>query len=454
MRVDLVLRNVRPFGSAPVDIAIRDGRVTAIGAKLSASGPHYQGEGRDIIPGLADHHIHLFATAAKLQSIDLSDCLTEVAIRQSLIQAATQRPDGQWLRATGLIEPDGIIPDAAMLDRWIDDRPLRVQDRTGALWVLNSAALERLGSGPWPDCVERDAHGKPTGRIWRGDAWLRTMIADLPPSLAAISQSLAKMGVSAVTDAGAQNGPEEARLFNQAITSGALQQRLTVMGREDLPLSPHYKRGALKLLYDESDLPPIDEISTRIAIARTQSRAVAAHVVTVGELLFFLAALGDSGGAMPGDRIEHGSLIPHSLLGDIAATGLTIVPQPDFVRTRGDRYLKEVDPIDWPDLHRLGSLQSAGIAILGGSDAPYGAFDPWQAINAAIKRTTISGQSIGAEEALNFQSALGLFLSETAIRVGQAADFCLLDVPLVALQSGVTNNPVGTTFIDGQFAVT
>ncbi|RDV06596.1 amidohydrolase [Sphingorhabdus pulchriflava] len=446
---DLILRNVRPYGAAMCDVAIKGGQILALGPNLSVSGPEIVCDGRDLIPGLHDHHLHLFATAARKVTVDLARCESMDAVCAALRQHAARLAEGAWLRATGLIEPDTEIPDRHMLDQWINDRPIRVQDRTGALWLLNSRAIDAIGPGPWPDCVERDASGRPTGRIWRGDVWLRSTLASPPPSLHHLSRELAAFGITSVTDAGASNGAAEVALFEAAVQSGELLQKLTLMGREDLPLSPDLERGPLKLLYDESALPDVAEVAARIVIARQHNRAAAAHCVTLGELLFFLAALDAAGGARPGDRIEHGSVIPQSLLADIARSGLTIVTQPGFVRTRGDRYLATIEPDDLPDLYRLRSLSDAGINVLAGSDAPYGSIDPWEAILAATKRTTESGAIIGKKEAIPLRQALGLYGADRGIQPGQAADLCLLGTPLSVLAEGWTANPVAMTIIGG-----
>jgi predicted amidohydrolase YtcJ len=448
-RADLVLRNVRPHGGPLCDIAIEAGRIVAIGRQLAATGPAIDGNGLDIIPGLHDHHLHLFATAARRLSADLSRSGDLDAMCASLREEANRLKPGDWLRATGLNAPDGNLPDRYMLDAWISEHPLRIQDRTGALWLFNSRALEAIGPAPWPDCVECDAKGCPTGRIWRGDKWLRSVLPTEPPSLRDLSRELAGYGVTALTDAGASNGPEEATLLAGAVQSGDLLQKLTVMGREDLPQSSHFQRGPVKLLYDETDLPEVDDVAARIVIARQQRRAVAAHCVTLGELVFFLAALDAAGGARPGDRIEHGSVIPQSLMADIAGAGLTVVTQPGFIHTRGDRYLDTIEPNDRIDLYRLRSLFDVNIAVLAGSDAPYGSVDPWQAIESAVSRITAAGQIFDRSEAVSFGRALGLYGADQPIALGMAADMCLLSVPLTALAYGVAHNPVAATFIDG-----
>ena len=60
---DLVLRNVRPYGEDPVDVAITDGVISAIGVGLAridaARRRVIDGRGLVLLPGLVDLHTHL-----------------------------------------------------------------------------------------------------------------------------------------------------------------------------------------------------------------------------------------------------------------------------------------------------------------------------------------------------------------------------------------------------------
>ncbi|MDM7956663.1 amidohydrolase family protein [Blastomonas sp.] len=452
-RFDLIVRNIRLADSPHTSLAIRDGRVAEIGCDRSALGPELDGQRATMLPGLVDHHLHLLATAAQMQSVDLSGSLTYEAVRDKLHRAVRGLDAGTWLRATGYDERAAGLLDAAAIDQWVCDRPVRIQDRTGALWVLNGAGLARIGDAPYPQGVETSPDGVPTGRIWRCDDWLRSRIGSTPPSLARLGMSLLRYGITGVTDAGADNGPPQAGILAAAVRSGALPQRLTVMGREDLPASTAYKIGALKLLYDETDWPDTHIVAARIVEARRQGRNVAAHCTTAAELVLYLAALEESGGARTGDRIEHGSMIPHSMIPDIARAGLTVVTQPGFVHDRGDRYLAQIPAHEIDDLYRLSSLRDAGVALAAGSDAPYASVSPWIGIAAAQNRLTRHGARLGAAEAISAREALALYspgglkgvAAAPRISVGQNADLCL-----VALNdSPQTETIVRATIIGG-----
>ena len=167
--------------------------------------------------------------------------------------------------------------------------------------------------------------------------------------------------------------------------------------------------------------------------------------------MFFLAALDAAGGARPGDRIEHGSLIPAGLIGAIADRSLAVVANPGFIAARGDRYMSEVEATQRPGLHRLASLAAASVQLLGGSDAPYGPLNPWIAIAAAVRRRCPSGAVLGASEALDPQTALGLFRTGDAIRPGAPGDCCLVDADWrEQLADTIAPDPVALTLVGGK----
>lgn len=438
----LVLRRVRPWGTAPVDVAIADGAISAVGPDLPHKGEEIDGGGHLLLPGLHDHHIHLLALAARRQSVDLTGLLDPAMIAAALRSAAP----GAWVRAVGYDERAAGLPDAQRLDAWIADRPLRLADRTGALRVLNSAALRLLESRNLPAGAERDANGRPTGRFWREDRWLAAALPQALPDLAGEALRLAQLGVTGLTDATAHNGTEEARIL-----SAAVSQRMILMGSEDLAAGDGYELGPLKLAFDERDLPTLETLVARIGAAHGSGRAVAAHCVTEAELALYLAALDGAGGARSGDRIEHGGLIPPGFVPVIAAAGLVVVTNPAFIHDRGDRYLQTVEPDRWGHLYPAASLARAGIALLGGSDAPYADPDPWLAMRTAALRRTAGGIALGPVERLNRLAALRLYCSGEIV-AGRRADLMLCEGDLGEVLADLTAERVMLSVIAGRIA--
>jgi predicted amidohydrolase YtcJ len=433
----LVIRNVEVAGRAGLDVRVEAGRIAAIGRALKG-GQELDGRGGALIPGLADHHIHLFGLAARSESVDLSGA-TPAAFAQRMARAIGGRPPGAWVRAINYHESMAGELTRRELDALAPRHPLRVQHQTGALWILNTLALNAVGGADEPPELERDANGQPTGRIWRGDAWLRSRIGAEVPPLAPIGRALAALGVTAVTDASVTNDAQTAALFSQAARSGVLPQRLTLMsgGRLEPAADGAFAIGPVKVLLDEHDLPPLDDFVERIVLARTWGRKAAVHCVTAAELALTLAAF-EASGAEPGDRIEHGGVVPETAIEQLRALALTVVTQPGFVRERGDRYISDVDPPEQGDLYRCASLRAAGVPVAASSDAPYGPADPWIAMATAVDRLTCAGRPLGPSERVSPTQALSLYLDHPAapgrvprrIAVGAPADLCLLRAPL------------------------
>jgi predicted amidohydrolase YtcJ len=163
------------------------------------------------------------------------------------------------------------------------------------------------------------------------------------------------------------------------------------------PADGAFAVGPVKVLLDDHALPDFDDFTARIAQARRWGRGVAVHCVTAGELALSLAAF-EAAAARPGDRIEHGGVIPAAAIAQLRALGLTVVTQPAFVRERGERYLAEVAPAEHPDLYRCATLLAAGVPVAGSSDAPYASPDPWAGIAAAADRRTSGGATLGVAE--------------------------------------------------------
>lgn len=456
---DLLVRNAEVDGLASRDVRVRGGVIAEVGQGLRGDEPMLDAAGGALVPGLIDHHIHLFALAAQRASLRLGpDEIAGADAFRARLQAADKaaRP-GAWLRGVAYHESVAGPLDRTALDAVVPGRPVRIQHRSGGLWVLNSAALEAVGAaGAAADCIERDTAGAPTGRIWRGDAWLRTRTPSAPPPLAPVMRELAAMGVTGVADASAFNDAAQTRLFEAARAAGDLPQKLMLMGAGALPISDAYKVGPVKILLDDDGLGDLDAICATIAFARGGRRAVAVHCVSALQLAFTLAAF-ETAGARPGDRIEHGGMIDTAATAEIARLGLTVVTQPGFVAERGDQYRADLSPDEISDLYPCASLMRAGVPVAASSDAPYTTPDPWAAMAAAMRRTTREGVVLGADERVDGETALSLYLGAfespggppRRIAVGQPADLCLLRAPRAVALAAPNAEAVRATIIDG-----
>jgi predicted amidohydrolase YtcJ len=375
------------------DVRIDAGVITEIAPRLGGA-PDLDAEGGELLPGLHDHHVHLNALAA-------------ASLRAGPTFAADLRSGkpGAWVRMIGYHESIAGPLDRDSLDALVSDRPVRLQHRSGELWMLNGMAMELLG-------LEGD------GRLWRRDDLLRGLGA--PPSLAEVARQATAYGYTGLTNA----DPEPPRR-----SFGDLPQRVVVMGRD----GPH------KIILDDLTLPAPDDLAARIADAKGP---VAIHCVTRVQLIVAVLALARLA-PRRGDRIEHGSVIPGELLPELRRLRVTVVTQPHFPMERD--YESEVAAEDLPLLYRCGSLLRAGIPVAAGSDAPFGGFDPWAAMRAAVRRRE--------PERVTPLAALRLFLGSAGepgrprrVRAGEPADLCLLRAPLRDVLGTLSTDLVRATF--------
>ena len=439
-----------------VDIRVRDGMIVDCAAPLPWRGEEIviEAHGGAVLPGLHDHHIHLLALAASFESVVCGPPLDAVGLATRLRSASGEG----WVRAVGYHESVAGDIDAAWLDRVVPDRPVRVQHRSGRLWIFNSAALGLLGSAAADTPLERDANGL-TGRLYDGDQWLHARVRRTRPPLRHVSRRLAARGVTSASDATASNDSASFSLFRKARDDGELMQHVAVMGGDEIADCESVDGCAVlarKIHLHDGDYPEPETFLTVLRAAWARGLQVAVHCVTEADLVFSLSLMEEAGecGLF---RIEHASVVPPALLPRLAAAGLTVVTQPNFIEERGDAYLAEVPIGEQAFLYRGARFLHHGVKLGGGTDAPFGHFDPWAAMQAAVERRTRDGVVLGPGERMSPEQALALFTTHWSapgghvrqLQVGAAADLCLLREPWAAARGALADAEVAATVQDG-----
>jgi predicted amidohydrolase YtcJ len=472
------------------DVRCADGRIVEVGPRLGRRPGEevIEAGGGQAVPGLVDHHIHLRALAAAGASVVAGppQVTTPARLAAALTAADAALAPGEWIRAIGYHESVAGPLDAAALDALVTrgattaPRPVRLQHRSGSLWMLNSAALAILNIAAWRgEGVERDLAERPTGRLWRMDAWLGERIGHRPGDLGSVSQAAAAAGVTGFTDATPDRSQDETDDLVGASDEGLIVQRLCLMTPRGvgLPAAHHpgahhpgahrsgarqlgrpslVELGAVKILLDDATLPSLDDLVAQMNAAHTLGRAVAVHCVTYLQLVVTLAAL-QVGAPHPGDRIEHGALIGQAQIATLRTMGLVVVTQPGLLAARGDEYRREIDPGDLDDLWRLGSLRRGGVAVAIGTDAPFGPADPWAALRAARDRRTPLGAVLSPSERIDGPQALRLMATAPGrpgqarrLAAGQVADICILRGTVADALDAPRPVPVGHTVVAGR----
>jgi predicted amidohydrolase YtcJ len=363
--------------------------------------------------------LHLAATAARSTSVDLSEGLGP------LIDAVSR---GGWIRGVGVNPPD--LPDRAALDAVRPDVAVRVQDRSGSVWVLNSRALQLLGPVDGVDTAD--------GRLWRLDALLQERLPPAEVDVGGLARDLLAMGLTHLTDATPDLSPEAATGLRDAVP-----QHLLLLGGSDGP-------GPRKIVLPDHAAPDFAALCASLASVHDHGRPVAIHCVTAASLALIIAAFHEVG-VRAGDRIEHAAMVPFEALSEVARLGVAVVTQPTIVATRGHSFVRESDQIDIPDLWRHRSLLAAGIPTFCSSDAPYGDPDPWRTLRSAASRDVGPDERVAPEVAVLSLFADPIDLGrQRVVKVGQPADLLLLTLPLADALRAPDRGHIASVILRGQ----
>lgn len=457
----MLIRRAQIHFSKIVDMRIVNGAIVEIADAIAPNNGEQiiDAFGHAVIPGLHDHHTHFLASAAARESVfcgppHIADAEN---LRSILRESAKNIAPDKWLRGIGYHGSIAGDIDRHWLDHAVADVPLRIQHRSGRLWILNSCALNALGN--LDESPLEKSNGEYTGRLFDADVWLRKKIGRQLPDIRTASARLARYGVTGFTDTSANNSLESFEQFAQWQASGELLQRVVLMGDASLQACANSARlqcGALKIHLHENALPEFDVMCETIAASHAAARPVAVHCVTLVDIIFTLTAF-ETAGTISGDRIEHASIAPPDVIEKIALLQLTVVTQPNFIAERGDAYLQDVDRQDQSWLYRLQGFRDAHIALAAGTDAPYGNLNPWPAMQAAVTRRTANGAVIGAAEALTPEQAIELFLGDPShpgagknhLDIGMPATLCVLDREWQHARADLSTVTIDKTLIDG-----
>jgi predicted amidohydrolase YtcJ len=447
-------------------------------------------QGRLIVPGFTDAHIHLVPGGLRLNSVQLRSAKTRQEFVNRIAQFAARLPKGAWITGGDWDHENwgGELPSRAWIDSVTPNNPVWISRLDGHMGLANSLALKMAGitarTRDVPGgAIVKDAKGEPTG-VLKDNAM--ELVAELVPApsdaerrqaiLAAVDY-LVSFGVTSIHNMGLMddlNAVESLRESQQLklrvysavpIAAGRALSKF-IQANDGNRGDRTHRWGLLKAFIDGS----LGSHTAAFEEPYSDNPADKGLLVTLPEQLYDLVvvnyldglqvaihAIGDRGNRLtldtleragkvlgPGGqraRIEHAQHLRPDDIPRFKRLGVIASMQPYHLADDGRWAEKFIGPQRAKTTYAFRSLLNAGATLAFGSDWYVAPPNVMEGIWAAVTRQTLDGkhpggwtpeEKITVEEALRAYTYGGAYASYEETYKGKLlpnylADFVILD---------------------------
>jgi predicted amidohydrolase YtcJ len=466
-------------------------------------------KGKRVVPGFHDGHLHFLGGGQQLSRVELKDAKDEAEFGRRLAEFDRKTPRDRWILG-GNWDHDrtfnGALPTAAVVDRYVKDRPVFIRRYDGHMALANTAALKLAGVGPDSKevpggVIERAADGRtPTGLLKDNAMSLVEKLIPEPSAdeiteaAQAAFRALAEQGITSAQDMSgsrdlfrvlqrlARDGRMTARL--DLHWPGGGRQDFTRLGVEDNFGSAYLRLGGIKFFVDGSlgsstakMFDPFvgepkntgvyvnepDALRAMIKQADRAGLSVSTHAIgdrANAELLDIYAQVARENG--PRDRrftVEHVQHLRPQDYPRFKQLGVVASMQPYHVIDDGRWAEGRIGKARCASSYAFKSLLDAGAVLAFGSDWPVAPLNVLEGIDAAVTRRTLDGKHPAGwfpEQAITAEQALRAYTWGSAYAAHQDADRGTLRpgkfADLVVLSRDILNpverNAIATTRVE------
>ncbi len=499
--------------------AIKDGKFIAVGQ--TAAIQKYQGkrtevidlEGRLVLPGFNDAHVHFADGGFYLSGINLRDAKDELEFVERLRDFAAKLAPGEWIINGNWDHeawPSKKHPSRSLIDSVTSNNPVLVQRLDGHIALANSLALKLAGitrETPNPqggEIVKDPRTGEPTG-ILKDNAQSLVSAVIPAPTREQLKQAIKtairhanSLGVTSIQD---NSSAADLAIYQELLRAGELTLRINAwrygylyQNFEKLGILPNFgndmlRIGTVKVFADGSmgagtalffdpyeDDPatsgiPIYKENELYDLIRAIDKAglqIAAHAI--GDrannwvLNAFEKAFQANGRRDARHRIEHAQVVRPEDVTRYRELGVIASIQPSHC----------IDDMRWAEkrigqrcqnAYRFNSFLQAGVKIAFGTDWTVESLNPMLGLYAAVTREFPEGGPEGGwhpEEKITLAQAIELYTLGSAyaefqedrkgsIKVGKLADLVVLDKNLFEIPAKeILNARVDLTLVNGK----
>ena len=404
-------------------------------------------QGKRVVPGFYDSHVHLLGSGQRLSEVALKDAADEAEFGRRLRNFDHKLPRDRWLLG-GEWDHDrtfhGQLPTAALIDKYVADRPVFLRRYDGHMGVVNTRVLQMAGiDAQTPDPAGGVIYRKPGSRepsgILRDNAM--GLVDGLIPAATqaeiaeAVRAALDEARREGVTSAQDMDGSARAtrqklfRLYQELARSGRLTVRIDLrwplaewnaladLGVEKSLGGDWVKIGGLKGFIDGSlgsstarmfepfvnepgsagvYVTPPAKLREYILAADRAGLAVAVHAIgdrANADMLDIFAEVAKING--PRDRrfrIEHAQHLRPEDYRRFRDIGVIASMQPYHAIDDGRWAEGRIGVRHCASSYAFRALLDAGARLAFGSDWSVAPLSPLAGIDAAVNRRTLDGK--------------------------------------------------------------
>lgn len=449
-------------GKKVESIGIKNGIIEFIGTNEEAS--YYKSSevidlnGKVMIPGLADSHMHMYAYCQNQTSVNLESARSIDDMIYLMKQKVIDIPCGNWIKGVNFDQSkfkENRFPTRYDLDKISTEHPIVVKRCCLHAVVANSMALKLAGvtkgyNGGTGGIVELDIDNEPNGVLREQCTKIFDEIIPDPLSdetekrkiMQEVLKDMASKGVTTIHTYAARiwRYDEDIELYRTLEKEGNLPVRVTVCLDEifepevitqEKKNDPYrmVQYGSYKLFTDGSlgsrsaalkepycddignkgfVICTQDELNERVLIAYKKGLQPAIHAIgdaaldmTLSAIEYSLEATRESGMTEEEQklrlpfRIIHAQMIDEELLDRMKRLPLVLDIQPIFLCTDLHWIEDRIGSERAKNAYCWKTMKDEGLIQTGGSDCPVEYFDPMKGIYGAVSRKDMNGYPDG-----------------------------------------------------------
>jgi predicted amidohydrolase YtcJ len=437
-------------------LAIVRDRIVAIGTNADLRlviGPKtrvFDAQGRRIVPGFYDSHVHLLGSGLRLSEVALKDAKDEAEFGRRLREFDGKLSRDRWLLG-GEWDHDrtfaGQMPTAELIDKYVAHRPVFLRRYDGHMAVVNSRVLQLAGitaetADPPGGVIYRKPGSRQPSGVLRDNAMSLVERHVPKPSeeelIEAVRAALVEARQVGVTSMQDMDGSAAAtrrrllRLYQQLARQGKLTARIDlrwplpdwrslaalgveanfgdewlriggVKGFVDGSLGSSTAKMFAPYLHEKGNtgvyVTPLNRLREFIEGADAAGLSVAVHAIgdrANSELLDIFAEVAKKNG--PRDRrfrIEHAQHLRPVDYGRFKELNVIASLQPYHAIDDGRWAEGRIDSERCASSYACRSLLNAGARLAFGSDWSVAPLNPLVGIDAAVNRRTLDGKHPG-----------------------------------------------------------